>query len=854
MRYCLVLIALLFCMSSQAIDKFTGVFVTPAQAQNAEGHKNLEVRLEPSQVEVGENFQVIVSVNDPGSVSVSKPTLEASNTFEAELTGQSRSTQIINGNFSSSLEFSFTLAAKKKLAEGKYKVPFGRIVIDGETVRFSIPDIEIKKPTLETDSKADISQLVSNKRPYIGEQIVYSLEILSKNQFRKASLNEVQLKGFWRESLGRLSQTNRRIDNRGTTRHSVREVLFPLESGKVEIPVRKLTASVPKKEPYGRRPSPLGSPWSNSRFSLFRTKYVTRHYMSRPIEIEVKPLPLYKGAQPSADIPVGSLEAKLAAPGKEFLLGDSIEMTLKLSGTANLRPLKLEKLLKGKLKNFRFYPGEEVVSPKWDGDKINFNKTFKFSLVPTRTGVLSIPEIDFLYFEPDKEEYLTASTKAFSLVVRPGNEKDLSSSDKNLLESSLEDDLSSNENESTPEVAAEDKALSPLSFKQPLANRFFGPLVLWSLSLFTLVATLLSYLLRKTPAQKKLDGLLSKLRAKNNHLSQDSRTWKETLPSIRSLLSEVGNLSEPESCEKLKQQIDNILFSPNDKGSEIDEFSKHLSDFLAKARRTRPKKVLNKQGSLSVLFFLSFFTIALPVKAEATAPDIDVASTLDSAREHFRLSNFEEAGSQFAKLHKEKTSVFWSDYSSAFNAAKSFELAGKPVHALAYYLIASNGFVFNQEIRGKIKELREELGDSGDEDPLANRVINFLSLEQLALGSLLLTLSIAFLSRDNRKHIPKFLFFLAILLVSLTTYRSALRLSAFGILNVPGFGNLQAISLTKETPVYSEPNSESQVVDTISRGEEIRITQQIGESEWFQIELSNNRSGWLDDKSLILIR
>jgi len=551
-RLCLsivVMAGLLFCGYGAAVAQ------SPYQ-------DNIEVDVQPKSVPIGESFQMSVAVKNPGSISLSDPAIKSSKNFDIDSIGESKSTQIINGRVSREVEFTYRATPSSNLSPGKYKLPDGRIVIEGETIRFSFPEIEISKASAE-HSGVQLTQLLSNDKPYIGEQIVYSVEIVSDHYFRRASLEEAELTGFWREDLGRHSQKRRRIDRRGTTRHSIKEVLFPLVSGKQTIPVRKLTASVKQdRKRKSRRSRRIGSIWNSDPFAERYSRYVSKNFMTSPIEVDVRPLPANPELKKGQYVPVGTLTVDLAASGQSFEVGENIEMVLRMEGNSNLRPLRLEKTIEAAVSDFRFYPKDDAVVAKWSGEQINYEKAVKFSLVPKSPGKLTLPPIEIIYFDPKTESYKKARTKELNFQVSgPLGEQVSSIRQDSPVDETPKTDLLSEEDELNTD--SEDEVPSELRARQPLLASI-NPLLAITASLLLLLFALSKKAFSKNPAEIRIAELSKSFRTTVDTLkSKDSSSdsYKEKLQELKALIPKLRNDKNDEVFSDLEETIEKAIFS-----------------------------------------------------------------------------------------------------------------------------------------------------------------------------------------------------------------------------------------------------------------------------------------------------
>ncbi len=392
----------------------------PAQALGIEPR----ISLQPQAGDVQSIFVLGVTIPKIDSKSIEVPVFEESKEFTIVGSGKSTSLAFTNGQKSSSVTFSFSIAPNRNLKPGNYRLPQGSIKIDGQSQTLKQPVVRI----LGADTQAKANQQhplkfkhsLEKETPYIGEQVLYTVEIQSGPAVRDMSLETVDFPGFWTESFGNKRQVIRQLNAAGNRVESQRTALFPLSTGQLAIAGRTLNAQVVVREnKRPRRPSMFGrdslfdfDPWGG--FGRGRIKSLT--YNVDPIYLNVKPLPPFKGDYDHY-IPVGEMKIASSFDKKEAEVGDSLEMKITVSGEGNLSALELPDPTGRDVKNFKFYKNSDKTTSREIDGVIWTTREFDIEFVPKRAGEFRLPKIRLVSFNPKSGDYKLHSSAGGKLVV-----------------------------------------------------------------------------------------------------------------------------------------------------------------------------------------------------------------------------------------------------------------------------------------------------------------------------------------------------------------------------------------------------------------------------------------------------
>lgn len=169
------------------------------------------------------------------------------------------------------------------------------------------------------------------------------------------------------------------------------------------------------------------------------------------LSINVKPLPSPQPANFSGG--VGEFNITSSLPSQKFLSNQVASVIYTVSGTGNLKYVKLPDL------NALYPPQLEVYSPtpdvKAEVGKSNVSGTarFDYSFMPLEPGTYTIPKVDFCYFNPQTGQYKTVTAKGYTINVGKGEGSEKSQTKGHLtFNPALMDHSSSLSHDHTPYV------------------------------------------------------------------------------------------------------------------------------------------------------------------------------------------------------------------------------------------------------------------------------------------------------------------------------------------------------------------------------------------------------------------
>lgn len=232
---------------------------------------------------------------------------------------------------------------------------------------------------------------VDNPTPYVGEQIVYTVQIFNTTQ-SSPTLEIPAFEGFWAGGVLEIG-TYEQPDCGITVGVTVNErILFPLRPGELVIPPGTLD------------------------FSANPVYEARTRVESSNVAVDVRPLP--DGAPDDFSGAVGYPFFIDAQVGRETArVGDPISLRVTIEGAGNIEQINAPELPLPD--SWRTYGQPTRVNTAAEGRLLVGTKTFEWLFVPDEAGTVSVPPISFSYFDTNTEIYRTVTTDPIPLSILP---------------------------------------------------------------------------------------------------------------------------------------------------------------------------------------------------------------------------------------------------------------------------------------------------------------------------------------------------------------------------------------------------------------------------------------------------
>lgn len=388
----------------------------------------------PDVVVVGDQFKLSYTITTKKVKDFRIPSIKGLDILMGPSRSERNSTQIVNGNVtsSSSITFTYVLMAKNV---GEYTIGGASIVADGNQMVSNAVKVKVLPPD-ESSSGGQNSgsssghasssgTSVSNQdlfiRAYASKTKVYEQEafLLTYKIYTREydlQLNNAKLpdfKGFHSQEIEltanpRWTQEHYQGRNYNTTVYR-QFVLFPQQSGKLYIEPAQFQMTVGKlvesEDPFDA--------FFNGGSNVVK---IPKTIVTSKIAINVEPLPANKPADFSGG--VGEFNISSSINSKKLKTNDAVTIKLVISGTGNLKLISTPEI--------KFPDDFEVYDPKVDNqvrltqDGLTGNKVIEYLAIPRHAGTYKIPSVSFSYFDIRSKSYKTLKTEEYVINVEKG--------------------------------------------------------------------------------------------------------------------------------------------------------------------------------------------------------------------------------------------------------------------------------------------------------------------------------------------------------------------------------------------------------------------------------------------------
>ena len=466
----------------------------------------------PDAVVVGDQFRLSYTVTTQKVKDFRAPSIKGFDVLMGPSRSQQSSTQIVNGNVTSTSSITFTYILMANNA-GEYTIPGASIVADGDQMVSNSVRIKVL-PQDQGDSNSSSSSSthsssgtgVSNQDLFItasaSKTNVYEQEafVLTYKIYTRESnlqLNNAKLpdfKGFHSQEIEMTTNarwTPEHYQGRNYYTTVYRQfVLFPQQSGKLYIDPAQFQMTVGK-------PVQSDDPF-DAFFNGGSNVIEIKKSISTPkIAINVNPLPAGKPADFSGG--VGEFNISSSINNKELKTNDAITIKLVISGTGNLKLISNPEI--------KFPDDFEVYDPKVDNqvrltrEGLTGNKVIEYLAIPRHAETYKIPGVSFSYFDIRSKSYKTLKTEEYVINV----EKGAGNADQVIANFTNKEDL---------KVLGEDIRYIKQNevTLQPKGSFFYGSMTYWLFYIIPALAFIIFFIIYRKQAAENAN--VAKMRTK----------------------------------------------------------------------------------------------------------------------------------------------------------------------------------------------------------------------------------------------------------------------------------------------------------------------------------------------------
>jgi hypothetical protein len=302
------------------------------------------------------------------------------------------------------------------LAPGVHRIPPATVQVDGQTYRTNeliltvtdapagaAPPARPRAPSgpfggalpgwgADDDDDTGLTTVlrldVTPDTVYVGEQVLLNAEVTFAEasrfrQSRPASFEPPVPSGFWVQDLPDPVSVSLRVsEGRTVETQSYRRAYFPLSAGDAWFPPAHLH--------YELRRGFLQPP-------------ERRRVSSDSVRVVVRPLPQPAPSSFNGAVGTFTLDATLA-PARVGV-GEGAVLTVEVDGRGNVRALPEPRI--AAVDGLELYAPSQESNMDVQEHVVGGRKRFRWMVVPERPGTYAIPSVEYAYFDPELQTYVT---------------------------------------------------------------------------------------------------------------------------------------------------------------------------------------------------------------------------------------------------------------------------------------------------------------------------------------------------------------------------------------------------------------------------------------------------------------
>lgn len=408
------------------------------------------------QVTVGEQFKVSFEINDEGK-KFTPPSFKGFTVVGGPFNSMSTSIQSVNGSSTHTVTstYSYVLRADSEgeFTIGPASVTIGGTVVKSEPFTVTVSADASGSGTTSNGTKTQGGQskqntkdpnasgkdlflkvIPSKRTPYVGEPVVLTYKLYTRvDVLQVAASKTPSYGGFWvkecSDNSSTLLQSSETLNGiEYTTAVVKRVVVIPQKSGKLtidpmglECQARVVTQRTPQdyNDPFGGFYDPFGM--FNDPMFLNSYSYVNKVIEAPALTLEVKPLP-EDGKPDSFAGAVGDYTFSADIDASEVKTNETMTMTVTVKGNGNLELLDMPSPVFPP--DFEVYPPEMTSNVEASSQGMKGTRKAEYLVIPRHAGDFNIPPVEFSYFNPSKQQYVTLTSSPLDIKVNKGADGD----------------------------------------------------------------------------------------------------------------------------------------------------------------------------------------------------------------------------------------------------------------------------------------------------------------------------------------------------------------------------------------------------------------------------------------------
>lgn len=378
----------------------------------------------------GDQVRLVFTVNSQDIKDFRAPSIKGFDVLMGPSRSQQSSIQIINGKrtSNSSTAFTYILLAGNP---GTYTIPAASVEVNGEKVFSNAISIKVLPQDQTSGNSGNngggsasssrsqaagsrisandlfITATASKTTVHEQEAILLTYKVYTVVNLRQLYGKMPDLKGFHTQEVELPQQKTFTLEHYYNTTVWSQYVLFPQQTGKLEIPSITFDGVVAQQTISD---DPFDAFFNGGGYVEVKKKITTPK-----VVINVQPLPAKPAGFSGA---VGEFKLASSINATDVKTNDAVTIKLTLSGTGNMKLIGTPEVKFPQ--DFEIYDPKVTDDYKLTNSGLTGTKTFEYLAIPRHAGNFTIPAIEFTYFDLKSNSYKTLKTGAYNLKVAKG--------------------------------------------------------------------------------------------------------------------------------------------------------------------------------------------------------------------------------------------------------------------------------------------------------------------------------------------------------------------------------------------------------------------------------------------------
>ncbi|MCK5830194.1 MAG: protein BatD [Methylococcales bacterium] len=372
----------------------------------------IKATIDRNPVNINESFQITFTASQSPNGEPNFSLLEKD--FKILRQSQKKYSSMINGQHSKTIQWVLDVTAKQP---GYLPIPpisFGTDTSQPMTLLVN------KNTSFSGNDNQDLflEVEISNKKPYVQAQVIYTLRFFQKVQTTQASLNGLELTGAIIEQLDQEKSYTTERNGAPFKVTELKYAIFPQKSGSQTI--KPITLSTDVIIDTQQR--------FNGFFNRPRTKNI--QISSKEITLEVQPAPKdfsNKYWLPSEHV---YIEEKWSGDPSKMKTGEPLTRTLSVLAKEATKNQLPELHTDQKLSDLKTYPDQPILKDQKNAKGLIAFREEKIAYIPSKPGTYTLPAIEIPWFNTEtkkmevariQETTITATASEQSAIHSPSS-------------------------------------------------------------------------------------------------------------------------------------------------------------------------------------------------------------------------------------------------------------------------------------------------------------------------------------------------------------------------------------------------------------------------------------------------